>query len=103
MIGNSVKRAAMPVLTNKIYFMRVTKNLLLIATIEKVLTGGLYQYEYNFNLWGQTPENPQITFITGGKHIGDYHTMINFAREKFCKYFEVSDSDITHLENFYNI
>lgn len=59
---------------------------------------------YDIDLWGQSDNTPEITFIT---HLElslnrGHDELLRVCREKYCNYMGVDDNNITHLDMLYN-
>jgi hypothetical protein len=58
---------------------------------------------YDIDLWGQTDENKEITFITHLElSLNGYDELIKVCRQKYCNYFSVDDNNIIHQMSMFN-
>jgi hypothetical protein len=58
---------------------------------------------YDFDLWGQTEENKEITFITHLElSLRGYDELIQVCRQKYINYFGCDDNNIVHQLSMFN-
>lgn len=58
---------------------------------------------YDVDLWGQTDENKEITFITHLElSLNGYDELIRACREKYINYFNTDDNNIIHQTSMFN-
>lgn len=70
-------------------------------TRTKVKNGTRLGAKYDLALFGQTPEQPTVVYITNLViECNGYDEMQEAARQKFASYFETSLFNIVSLENF---
>lgn len=73
------------------------KTILITGTYNTLKSGNVM---YNVNVWGQTTLQPNITLITWtSQSMSGYNELIDWARLKFCKYFNTDDFNIIHIDH----
>lgn len=59
--------------------------------------------QYVVDLFGQTPDQPLMVYISGLKHLGQFESLQRACREKYCKYFNTDLNNIISMESLINI
>jgi len=59
---------------------------------------------YDITLFGQTDDSPEIVLITSFKlSLFGYDELVRVCKDKFCKYYNVSDNNIIALFSCVNV
>jgi len=78
--------------------------------MKTILISGVYLCEspnlpvlYDIDLWGQTKESPEFTFITHLElSLNGYDELIKVCRRKYIDYFNIDDNNIIHQTSMFN-